>query len=89
MRIGFAAGWLGSWLGENRLSGGSPLDAIFDPRLFATVLVLTPVLSVLIGWLPAIWAAELDPAESLGRAVQPKKEWPQKVGWDRHSEPHQ
>ena len=63
--IGFGVGWLGSWLGENRLSGGPPLAALFDPRLFAMVLLLTPILSALISWLPAIWAAQLDPADSL------------------------
>jgi predicted lysophospholipase L1 biosynthesis ABC-type transport system permease subunit len=63
--IGFAVGWLGSWLGENRIAGGPPLEALFDPRLFAMVLVLTPIFSALISWLPAIWAAQLDPADSL------------------------
>ncbi|MGA2031072.1 MAG: FtsX-like permease family protein [Thermoguttaceae bacterium] len=63
--LGFVVGWLGSWLGENRLSGGPPLAALFDPRLFALVLVLTPILSALISWLPAMWAAQLDPADSL------------------------
>lgn len=63
--IGFGAGWLGSWLGENRISGGPPLEALFDPRLFALVLVLTPILSALVSWLPAAWAAQLDPADCL------------------------
>ena len=63
--IGFAVGWLGSWFGENRISGGPPLEALFDPRLFTMVLVLTPIFSALISWLPAIWAAQLDPADSL------------------------
>ena len=63
--IGFLVGWLGSWYGENRIAGGPPLEALFDPRLFAMVLLLTPILSVVIGWLPAIWAAQLDPADSL------------------------
>jgi len=63
--IGFAVGWLGSWLGENRIAGGPPLAALFDPRLFAMVLLLTPIFSALISWLPAIWAAQLDPADSL------------------------
>ncbi|MGO8752129.1 MAG: ABC transporter permease [Thermoguttaceae bacterium] len=63
--IGFVAGWLGSWMGENRISGGPPLEALFDPRLFAMVLLLTPILSALVGWLPAVWAAQLDPADSL------------------------
>jgi ABC-type lipoprotein release transport system permease subunit len=63
--IGFAAGWLGSWWGENRISAGSPLEALFDRRLLAMVLVLTPILSALISWLPAVWAAQLDPADSL------------------------
>ena len=67
--IGFVVGWLGSWLGENRISAGPPLEALFDPRLFAMVLVLTPILSALIGWLPAIWAAQLDPADSLRTAT--------------------
>jgi predicted lysophospholipase L1 biosynthesis ABC-type transport system permease subunit len=63
--IGFGVGWLGSWFGENRISGGPPLETLFDPRLFAMVLVLTPIFSALISWLPAIWAAQLDPADSL------------------------
>ena len=66
--IGFIVGWLGSWVGENRISGGPPLEPLFDPRLFVMVLVLTPILSALIGWLPAIWAAQLDPADSLRTA---------------------
>ena len=63
--IGFAAGWLGSWFGENRISGGPPLAMLFDPRLLAMVLVLTPLFSALVSWLPAIWAAQSDPADSL------------------------
>lgn len=63
--LGFNAGWLGSWLGEERASAESPLGALFDPRLFALVLVVTPVFSALASWLPALWAAQLNPADSL------------------------
>ena len=63
--IGFAAGWLGSWFGENRLSGGPPLAMLFDPYLFVMVLALTPLVSALVGWLPAAWAALSDPADAL------------------------
>jgi hypothetical protein len=63
--LGFAGGWLGSWIGEERLSSGEALGARFDVRLLALVLVLTPLLSALAGWLPAFWASRLDPAESL------------------------
>jgi hypothetical protein len=63
--LGFAAGWLGSWLGEERAAAGPPLGALFNPLLFVLVLVLTPVFSALVSWLPALWASQLDPAESL------------------------
>ncbi len=63
--LGFAGGWLGSWIAEERLSSGGALGARFDVRLLALVLVLTPLLSALAGWLPAFWASRLDPAESL------------------------
>jgi hypothetical protein len=63
--LGFAAGWLGSWLGEERLSGGLPLGPLFDPLLLALVLVITPLLSALVSWLPALAAAQVDPAATL------------------------
>jgi putative ABC transport system permease protein len=63
--LGFSAGWLGSWLGEQRLSDGPPLGPRFDPLLLGLVLVLTPLFSALVGWLPALWAAQIDPAETL------------------------
>jgi hypothetical protein len=63
--LGFAAGWLGSWLGEERLSGGPPLGPRFDPLLLALVLVITPLLSALVSWLPALAAAQVDPAATL------------------------
>ena len=63
--LGFAAGWLGSWLGEERFSGGAPLGPLFDPLLLALVLVMTPLLSALVSWLPALAAAQVDPAATL------------------------
>jgi ABC-type lipoprotein release transport system permease subunit len=63
--LGFAVGWLGSWLGEERAIVGPPLGPLFDPLLFALALVLTPVFSMLVSWLPTLWAAQLDPADSL------------------------
>jgi hypothetical protein len=63
--LGFLAGWLGSWLGENRLSGGPLLGSRFSPLLCAAVLLLVPLFSALASFLPAIWAAGLDPVESL------------------------
>jgi ABC-type lipoprotein release transport system permease subunit len=38
---------------------------IIDPRLLLLVLVAAPVLSVLASWLPALSAAQLDPATTL------------------------
>jgi predicted lysophospholipase L1 biosynthesis ABC-type transport system permease subunit len=63
--LGFAAGWLGSWLGDARLSGGPALGPLFDPRLLALLLLITPVLSALVSWLPALAAAQVDPAATL------------------------
>jgi predicted lysophospholipase L1 biosynthesis ABC-type transport system permease subunit len=63
--LGFAAGWLGSWLGEERLSDGPPLGPLLDPLLLALVLLVTPLLSALVSWLPALGAAQVDPASTL------------------------
>lgn len=63
--LGFAAGWLGAWLGEERLSGGPPLGSLFDARLCMLVVALTPLVSAAVSWLPALWATQLDPADSL------------------------
>jgi ABC-type lipoprotein release transport system permease subunit len=63
--LGFAVGWLGTWFGEQSTSAGPPLGALFDPRLFAWVLVLTPAFSAMVSWLPALWAAQIDPAKTL------------------------
>jgi len=63
--IGFLAGWIGSWLGEDRMSGGPLLGPQFSPLLCATVLVIAPLFSALVSFLPAVWAAGLDPVESL------------------------
>jgi ABC-type lipoprotein release transport system permease subunit len=63
--LGFAAGWLGSWLGEERFTGGPPLGPLFDPLLLALVLLITPLLSALVSWLPALAAAQVDPAATL------------------------
>ncbi len=63
--LGFAVGWLGSWFGEQIASGGPRLGSLFDPLLLALVLALTPALSALVSWLPALWAAQIDPAKTL------------------------
>ena len=63
--LGFAAGWLGSWHGEERFSGGPPLGPLFQLPLCIMVLALTPLFSALVTWLPALWATQLDPADSL------------------------
>jgi putative ABC transport system permease protein len=63
--LGFAVGWLGSWLGEEIASRGPRLGALFNPRLLALVMLLTPALSVMVSWLPALWASQIDPAKTL------------------------
>ena len=63
--IGFLAGWLGSWLGENRLSHGPLLGPQFSLLLCAAVLLIVPLFSAVVASLPAMWAARLDPVESL------------------------
>ena len=65
--FGFGIGALVGWLGEEIHCGGpgGALGRMFDPLLFTLILVLTPVFSALVSWLPALWAAQLDPAESL------------------------
>jgi putative ABC transport system permease protein len=63
--IGFLAGWMGSWLGEDRISEGPRLGSRFSPLLCAVVLVVVPLFSAAVSALPAIWAAGLDPVESL------------------------
>ena len=63
--LGFLAGWVGSWLGEDRMSGGPLLGSRFSPLLCAAVLVIVPLFSAVVSSLPAIWAAGLDPVESL------------------------
>jgi len=63
--IGFLAGWMGSWLGEDRISEGPLLGPRFSPLLCAIVLAVVPLFSAAVSSLPAIWAAGLDPVESL------------------------
>ncbi len=63
--IGFLAGWMGSWLGEDRMSAGPLLGSRFSPRLCLAVLLAAPLFSALVSLLPAMWAAGLDPVESL------------------------
>jgi hypothetical protein len=63
--VGFAAGWLGSWGWDMRTASGEPLGPLFDSRLCALLLVLTPLFSAVVSWLPAMLAAQQHPAEAL------------------------
>ena len=74
--LGFAAGWLGSWAWDARTASGAitgedaraTLGALFDPALLGLVLVLTPLFSALVSWIPALLAAQQDPADALREA---------------------
>jgi hypothetical protein len=63
--LGYGLGfWAGTALGE------APADAptaapLFDPALLLAVLLLAPLLSALASWLPALAAAQQDPAAVL------------------------
>lgn len=63
--LGFGVGLLaGSLWGEQDVIALNPLQ-LFDARLFAAVLVGSPVLAGLAGWSPALLAADQDPARVL------------------------
>jgi hypothetical protein len=57
--LGYAAGAPAAWLGKEGAV------ARLDPVLLAAALVLTPTFAVLASWLPAILAAQDDPADVL------------------------
>ena len=63
--LGFA---LAAWAEANPAGPDSlpvPLSALFTPGVLVAVLLLTPVLSILASWLPALQAASQDPAPVL------------------------
>ncbi|MHC4199766.1 MAG: FtsX-like permease family protein, partial [Planctomycetota bacterium] len=62
---GYLAGWIGGALWAGGPEGAVSLAALFDPRALVLALVAAPVLSGLAGWLPAVAAAQADPAEVL------------------------
>ncbi|MCY3019232.1 MAG: FtsX-like permease family protein, partial [Planctomycetota bacterium] len=66
--LGNACGWLGSWAWDARGAGDAALGPLFDPALLALVLVLTPLFSALVSWIPALLAAQQDPADALREA---------------------
>jgi ABC-type lipoprotein release transport system permease subunit len=70
--IGLAGACLGYLLGRAAAAlwrdapGAPPIElALVDPRLLLLVLVAAPLLAALASWLPAIWAAQQDPAAIL------------------------
>ena len=70
--IGVAGACVGYLVGRvigacwREASGTAPIEVGFiDPRLLVLVLVATPTLAALASWLPAISAAQQDPAEVL------------------------
>lgn len=63
--FGFCLGWLVSWLADSTVSDGPPLGALFDPSVLGLAIALSPAFAVLVSWLPAYWATQIDPAKSL------------------------
>ena len=69
----FVAAWWTVWApgggagAQLRGEGGEALLAVFDPVLLVMVLVIAPLLSALAAWLPAVIAAQQDPAAVLAQ----------------------
>jgi putative ABC transport system permease protein len=67
--LGYGFGFaLAAWAEANPAGPESlpvPLSALFAPGVLVAVLLLTPVLSILASWLPALQAASQDPAPVL------------------------
>jgi len=63
--LGYVAGRLigAAW---RETPGAPPIEmALIEPRMLLTVLVAAPVLAALASWLPAMVAAQQDPADVL------------------------
>jgi len=63
--VGYLAGWLGGAFWAGALQGGTGLRVLFDPWALVLALAAAPVLSGVAGWVPAVLAAQADPAEVL------------------------
>jgi len=70
--VGAGLGWLGGFLvgalwgrAEGVTAGGIGLGALVDVPLLVAVLILSPLLAALASWLPAMRAAQQDPAHVL------------------------
>jgi ABC-type lipoprotein release transport system permease subunit len=63
--IGYLAGFGAALAIEGRWTTGVTAGSLFVPGLLTVVLVLTPLVTVLAGWLPAVQAAGQDPADVL------------------------
>ena len=59
--LGYGAGLAVGWL-WGRAPGGGSSQVLFDPILLVAVLVLAPLLACLASWIPALLAAQQDPA---------------------------
>lgn len=66
--LGATLGCAGGFAIGVAAGAGAPAAALFDPTLLAAVLVLAPLLSALASWLPAMLAAQQDPAVVLTNA---------------------
>lgn len=63
--VGFLAGkWLGAAL-DSIGAEGANLSVPFNPQLALLALVVAPLLAALASWIPALLAAQQDPAETL------------------------
>jgi ABC-type lipoprotein release transport system permease subunit len=64
--VGYALGFLGAWSldmpGAWSIPDTQGTSAIFRPELLICVLLVTPMLAAIASWLPAIAAAQQDPA---------------------------
>jgi putative ABC transport system permease protein len=63
--LGTAAGPMAETAIEETAPVGLPAADLFDPRLLLLSLLLAPVFAVAASWLPAIAAAQQDPADIL------------------------
>ncbi|MFV2065936.1 MAG: ABC transporter permease [Pirellulales bacterium] len=66
---GYLLGFVGAVLMEMDRSvaatAAPSIDALYRPGLLISVLLMTPVLTVIASWLPAMWAVRQDPAVTL------------------------
>jgi putative ABC transport system permease protein len=67
--VGAIFGYLGGHVVGSVWGQASGNKQLFDVTVFLSVIVLTPVLTAVVSWLPALRAAEQDPAAILGKDV--------------------